>query len=175
VPRSVRQRTPNSAVYPHRSGASALGAPHTEFSRYTIVAPDEGDEPFTTPALAALPTDWFASLSGNIIVAAHAAFVRSVDTSDSAPGSTQIDYEAVSHRFFDFSRFLVVDQNLTPRQAGRTLQRLLEIETYRMLALLALPPARELLPFLAQSEQELSAITTVLARARKTRRSSSHR
>ena len=165
---------------------------HTEFSRYTIVAPDEGDEPFTTPALAALPTDWLASLSGNVIVAAHGAFVRSVDTSDSAPGGTQIDYEAVSHRFFDgnslvgatiadgagmaltdfriradgFSRFLVVDQSLTPRQAGRTLQRLLEIETYRMLALLALPAARELLPFLAQSEQDLSAITTVLARAR---------
>jgi uncharacterized membrane-anchored protein len=165
---------------------------HTEFSRYTIVAPDEGDEPFSTPALAALPTDWLASLSGQIIVAAHAAFVRGFDTADSAAGSTQIDYEAVSRRFFDgnslvgatiadqagaaltdfrigadgFSRFLVVDQSLTPRQAGRTLQRLLEIETYRMLALLALPAARELLPFLAQSEQELSRITTALAGAR---------
>jgi len=165
---------------------------HTEFSRYTIVAPDEGDEPFNKPALAALPADWLASLSGQIIVAAHAAFVRSFDTADSAAGSTQIDYEAVSHRFFDgnslvgatiadragtaltdfrigadgFSRFLVVDQSLTPRQAGRTLQRLLEIETYRMLALVALPAARELLPFLAQSEQELSRITTALARAR---------
>ena len=165
---------------------------HTEFSRYTIVAPDAGDEPFSTPALAALPTDWVASLSGQIIVAAHTAFVQTLGTSDSIPGSTQIDYEAVSHRFFDrnslvgatiaegagialtdfrigidgFSRFLVIDQNLTPRQAGRTLQRLLEIETYRMLALLALPAARKLLPFLAHSEQELSAITTALARAR---------
>jgi uncharacterized membrane-anchored protein len=164
---------------------------HTEFSRYTIVAPDEGDEPFSTPALTALPTDWLASLSGKIIVAAHAAFVRSLDTSDSAPGGTEIDYEAVSHRFFGgnglvgatiadragnaltdfrigadgFSRLLVVDRSLTPRQAGRTLQRLLEIETYRMLALLALPAARKLLPFLAHSEQELSAITTALARA----------
>ena len=165
---------------------------HTEFSRYTIVAPDADDEPFTTPALAALPAGWLASLSGKIIVAAHAVFVRSVDTSDSAPGSTQIDQESVSQRFFDgnnlvgatiadgagmaltdfrigadgFSRFLVVDRNLTPRQAGRTLQRLLEMETYRMLALLALPAARELLPFLAQSEQELAAITSGVARAR---------
>jgi len=165
---------------------------HTEFSRYTIVAPDEGDEPFSTPALAALPADWLACLSGQIIVAAHAAFVRSLGTSDSVPDSTQIDYETLAHRFFDgnslvgatiaegaglaltdfrigadgFSRFLVVDRNLTARQAGRTLQRLLEIETYRMLALLALPAARKLLPFLAESEQELSAITTALARAR---------
>lgn len=165
---------------------------HTEFSRYTIVAPDAGDEPFAPPALAALPTDWLASLSGQIIVAAHAAFVGSCDTSGSIPGGTQIDYEAVSDRFFDgnslvgatisegagtaltdfriggggFSRFLVIDHNLTPRQAGRTLQRLLEIETYRMLALLALPVARKLLPFLADSERELSAITAALARAR---------
>jgi uncharacterized membrane-anchored protein len=165
---------------------------HTEFSRYTIVAPDEGDEPFSSPALAMLPTDWLASLSGQIIVAAHAAFVRRLDTADSVAGSTQIDYEAVSNRCFagnsligatiadqagtaltdfhigtdGFSRFLVIDQALTPRQAGRTLQRLLEIETYRMLALLALPAARELLPFLGQSERELSGITTALARAR---------
>jgi uncharacterized membrane-anchored protein len=165
---------------------------HTEFSRYTIVAPSEGDEPFGTPALAALPTDWLASLSGQIIVAAHAAFVRNLGAPDSVPGGTQFDYEAVSHRFFDgnslvgatiadgagialtdfrigadgFSRFLVVDHNLTPRQAGRTLQRLLEIETYRMLALMALPIARKLLPFLALSEQELSVIATALACAR---------
>jgi len=165
---------------------------HTEFFRYTIVAPDTGDEPFSTPALTALPTDWLASLSGKIIVAAHAAFVRSLGTSDSPPGGTEIDYEALSQRFFEgnslvgatiadraaialtdfriaadgFSRFLVIDRSLTPRQAGRTLQRLLEIETYRMLALLALPAARKQLPFLAHSERELSAITTALARAR---------
>jgi uncharacterized membrane-anchored protein len=165
---------------------------HTEFSRYTIVAPNDGDEPFSTLAIAALPTEWLATLSGKIIVAAHAEFVRSLGTPDSVPGGTQIDYEAVSARLFygnslvgatiaegagialtdfcigadGFSRFLVVDHNLTPRQTGRTLQRVLEIETYRMLALLALPGARKLLPFLAQSEQELSAITTALARAR---------
>lgn len=165
---------------------------HTEFSRYTIVAPAEGDEPFRTLALAALPADWLASLSGQIIVAAHAAFVRGFGTADSVPDGSQIDYEALAERFFDgnslvgatiaegaglaltdfrigadrFSRFLVVDRALTPRQAGRTLQRLLEIETYRMLALLALPAARKLLPFLADGEQELSAITTALAHAR---------
>jgi uncharacterized membrane-anchored protein len=165
---------------------------HTEFSRYTVVAQNEGGEPFSTPAISALPAEWLATLSGKIIVAAHAEFVRSLRLSESEPSSAQIDYEAVSARFFagnnlvgatiaegagialtdfrigsdGFSRFLVVDHNLTPRQAGRTLQRLLEIETYRMLALLALPGARKLLPFLAHSEQELSAITAALARAR---------
>jgi len=165
---------------------------HTEFSRYTIVAPGDDDEPFRTSALAALPADWLASLPGQIIVAAHAAFVRSFGAADSVPDDSQIDYEVLADRFFDgnslvgatiaeraglaltdfrigadgFSRFLVLDRGLTPRQAGRTLQRLLEIETYRMLALLALPAARKLLPFLADGEQELSAITMALARAR---------
>ena len=41
-----------------------------------------------------------------------------------------------------FSRFLVMDRRFTPVQAGRTLQRLFEIEAYRMLALLSLPIAR---------------------------------
>lgn len=33
-------------------------------------------------------------------MAAHAEFVRSLRTSDSDPGGAQIDYEAVSARFF---------------------------------------------------------------------------
>ena len=45
---------------------------------------------------------------------------------------------------------------MTPRQAGRTVQRLLEIDTYRMLALLALPVAREMAPFLTRCERELA-------------------
>jgi uncharacterized membrane-anchored protein len=41
-----------------------------------------------------------------------------------------------------FSRFLIDDISLTPRQAGRMVQRLLEVETYLMRALLTLPVAR---------------------------------
>jgi uncharacterized membrane-anchored protein len=64
-----------------------------------------------------------------------------------------------------FSRIVVLDRSLTPNQAGRTVQRLFEIDAYRMLALLALPVARALSPSLARSEQELAQITTVLAGA----------
>jgi uncharacterized membrane-anchored protein len=42
-----------------------------------------------------------------------------------------------------FSRILVrAGNNLSPRRLGRLVQRLLEIETYRMAALLGLPAAR---------------------------------
>ena len=46
---------------------------------------------------------------------------------------------------------------LTGRR-GRLTQRLLEIETYRMLALLALPDARRIMPQLAEHERELGRV-----------------
>jgi uncharacterized membrane-anchored protein len=41
-----------------------------------------------------------------------------------------------------YGRVFVRDHSLRPRQAGRLVQRLMEIETYRMMALLAFPLAR---------------------------------
>ena len=64
-----------------------------------------------------------------------------------------------------FGRLLVQNLQLTKRQAGRTVQRLVEIDTYRMLALLALPAARELLPFLDECERELVSVTTAMVDA----------
>jgi len=55
-----------------------------------------------------------------------------------------------------FSRLLVQDRGMKPRQAGRMVQRLLEIDTYRILALLALPVARDMAPFLTRCERELA-------------------
>jgi uncharacterized membrane-anchored protein len=60
------------------------------------------------------------------------------------------------------SRLLIYDEHLTQRQAGRMVQRLVEIDTYRMMALLALPLSRALNPFLAASESELAEITTLM-------------
>lgn len=57
-----------------------------------------------------------------------------------------------------FSRFLIEDVSLTPRQAGRMVQRLLEIETYLMRALLTLPLARATLPVLFDADQQLAAL-----------------
>jgi uncharacterized membrane-anchored protein len=155
---------------------------HSEFTRYTFTVPGPFDDPFAVPALAAVPPEWVASLAGEIIVASHGAILAA------APHASP---EALGARYFDgnvlvgsrvgddaavaltdfrvradgFSRFLILDQVLTPRQAGRLVQRILEIDTYRMMALLALPIARELTPLLATYEQELSQVTTVLESA----------
>ena len=62
-----------------------------------------------------------------------------------------------------FARFLLIDRDMTARQAGRMLQRLFEIEAYRMMALLALPIARGLWPRLLQIEHTLVRLTERIA------------
>jgi len=156
---------------------------HTEFTRYTVTVGGAFDDPFAVTALDAVPGDWVSAIKGEVMVASHGAML---EAADSAPG-----YEEIAALYFDgnvlvgsrvgegaataltdfrvradgFSRFLIMDRHLTPRQAGRLVQRILEIDTYRMMALLALPVARELTPLLASYEQELSQVTTVLESA----------
>jgi uncharacterized membrane-anchored protein len=153
---------------------------HSEFARYKFIVPGVGDSPFDRPALNDVPADWLAALPGTVMVAAHAALVTATDndtTSDALATSLFDGNIVVGSRiadgagdaFTDFrlydgcSRFLVRNRTMTPRQAGRMVQRLLEIETYRMMALLALPVAQQLAPYLSASERELSQITTLLA------------
>jgi uncharacterized membrane-anchored protein len=163
---------------------------HAEFTRYMFISPGlGGDDPFAEPALAAVPADWLAQIPGEIMVASHGALLNAAEISGTA--ETPVDYEGIAARWFagnvllgsqvgdeaatvltdfrvradGFSRFLVLDHHLSPRQAGRVVQRVLEIDTYRMMALLALPVARELAPFLGDCERELSQVTTVLETA----------
>lgn len=165
---------------------------HTEFVRYSFITPLEGQSPdaadsalesgFARTALEKVPAQWLAALPGRKLVAVHALML------DLAPDA--VDLERLSRSCFEgnalvgarlaggagvaltdlrlhagFSRIWVALQGPTPRQAGRLMQRLLEIETYRMLALLAFPVARELAPVTSDSERELAAITAVMAEA----------
>ena len=63
-----------------------------------------------------------------------------------------------------FTRFVLVDQGMTPRQTGQTAQRLFEIEVYRTLALLALPIARRQSPRILAIERALAQLTDGIAR-----------
>ncbi|WP_245412044.1 DUF3422 family protein [Methylocella silvestris] len=56
---------------------------------------------------------------------------------------------------YGFVRILVLDRNLTELEAGALAQRLLELETYRTLALLGLPRAQDLSPSISRIEAEL--------------------
>jgi uncharacterized membrane-anchored protein len=56
-------------------------------------------------------------------------------------------------------RILVIDRKLGPERAGALVQRLIEIETYRTLALLGLPEAQRLAPSIARIEHGLREVT----------------
>jgi len=149
---------------------------HTEFVRYTFIV--AGEAP--TTALAAVPADWVATLPGETLVAAHIALVKAqADPLDlarqqfprgSLVGSAVADEAATVFADFriladGFSRMLVQASRMTPWQAGRVVQALTEIDTYRMMALLALPVAQAVAPVITRSEQELARITAAMVTA----------
>ncbi len=181
------------AVPPPPPGATHFSAPlgdlrvkwerHGEFSGYTFFATGRSPKPFSEPAAARLPPDWLAAIPGRTVVAAHAKLVPETNVLPDAAylaahfegnvvvGSEIGDGAGLAYTDFKihpdgFSRFLVVDRGFTPRQAGRTLQRLFEIEVYRMLALLALPIARRQSPRIVAIERSLAALTDGIAQGR---------
>ena len=70
------------------------------------------------------------------------------------------------------TNILVLDRGLTPARAGAVAQRLLEIETYRTLALLSLPLTRSMASDLRRMESRLATITGELCTGLENRRDS---
>lgn len=139
---------------------------HTEFTTFMVLAPQIG-APFAEAAIDRLPTDWLDGIPGRLLVAVEIA-TELVSPEDAGSAETMDRIaellsqerliggwvvERVASVWSSFkldergaTRFLVQGHRLTPGRYGRLLQRLVEIETYRLAALLGLPLARELLP-----------------------------
>ena len=156
---------------------------HTEFATYTFV---ERGEPgmdcrasFDRMPLQHVPQEWLAGLNGKIIVAAHVLLCASDAGDNAATGAMRDMFQGRSlvgsmvangaEIWTDFliqpdgfSRFVVRDLSLKEFQAGRLVGRLLEIETYRMMALLGLPQAEATQPTLNGIESELADLTATL-------------
>jgi uncharacterized membrane-anchored protein len=157
---------------------------HTEFSSYTFFRPLTAGEPLNPDATAfdAVLPEWLAAIPGNLIVATHVELrpasemtPESVTAGLSPTGRQMVAAQVADGSawvftdfMFDngFSRFLVLDVNLTQRQAGRTVQRLVEIETYRMMSLLGLPVAKEVGRWLSGAEQQLADMMVHIGHAR---------
>jgi uncharacterized membrane-anchored protein len=148
---------------------------HTEFCRYTFYAHGVEKKPFSEPAISLVPQSWLRDLKGQTIAAVHANVVRGAKAPDPIrtaetyfdgnpiigsmiSGGTGRAYTDFRIHADGFGRLLLCDHQMTARQAGRLVQRLFEIDTYRMMALLALPVARRLTPILKDTEQELLQI-----------------
>jgi len=133
---------------------------HTEFSTFTFVASRTDSDYFNDLAIKGVRTQWLNMLSG---LRFHALRMELISGSaiDSAcnnlrkwmdgpilvgshvlgGGKVFSDWRIGSDGYM---RFLAVDHDFREEQGGRLLQRLCEIETYRMMALLAFPVARRL-------------------------------
>lgn len=148
---------------------------HTEFVSWTFyrsIGPDEMDVERPPTGIDAVRGDWFAALPGNCLVAMHLwglegatdvvqeigrRMLREQQWVGSAieenEGQVFTDFMVRSD---GFSRMILAAGRMAPRRLGRCVQRLLEIETYRMVALLGLPVARDATVVLGKAEAELS-------------------
>ncbi|MEQ1815395.1 MAG: DUF3422 domain-containing protein [Nitrosomonas sp.] len=148
---------------------------HTEYSTYTVYRAKPFVTPFEQPAIEFVPQEWWIRLPGELLVATHIALddrsrpkrslhelsvlfaSGTVIGSKVAGGAASVWSDNQIHRD-NFGRILIHDENLRSRQIGRLVQRLLEIETYRMLAMLPLPITREIIPQLARADQRLATL-----------------
>ena len=152
---------------------------HTEFSTYTFIAGQPVAEHWQGAAIRHVPHDWLEQLGGSVLTALHIAVEKGEPVEPGCPrlkslfcqpplvgsrvlvnGEVWSDFHISSD---GFSRFLVRDTGLRESQTGRLVQRLCEIETYRMMALLALPLAREFSPILDRAEAELIGLGNELS------------
>ena len=166
---------------------------HTEFTRYSIVQtlPAHAGWGEVLPELAAhvAPgTDWLRGLPGQTMAAIHMGMLQvDIDQGDlistaqawlgegvvlaSRMGNTT---EGMSHsciltnfRIGDdgFERMLVLaPEGTTEARAGRISQRVLEVETYRLMALRGLPVTKNLSTMLSAAESQLADLTGSLER-----------
>jgi uncharacterized membrane-anchored protein len=154
---------------------------HGEFSGYTFTASGRSPVPFSEPPVALLPPEWLAEMPGSTIFAAHAILIPAdaeppsgeflashfggnVVVGAEIGGGSGLAFTDFRIHSDGFARFLLIDRSFTARQAGRMLQRLFEIETYRMMSLLALPVAREQTQRLVAAERSLTVLTEDIAR-----------
>lgn len=156
---------------------------HLEFTTYTFIyfgAQDDQD-PFGVTGVTHLPAGWLEQIPGTVISAFHLSVADSeVSDEDMIPqvkkhfegmrmvGSSPQQGDArvwTSFRLHSdgFGRFLIYNKRMSDSQLGRLSQRLMEIETYRLMTLLALPEARQCAPELARMDQQLAQLTQRLS------------
>ena len=154
---------------------------HTEFVRYTLVRAERALE-FDDSLWRQLPANWLPSLPGELLVAMQLLVLQNESES---PGTLAHRHQWFQEEEWvgaelalgkataltdlrlypepaiagGVSRFVLLNQSMRSGQTGRMVQRLFEIETYRMLALLALPIAKRQMREIDQIRHQLNRIT----------------
>jgi len=158
---------------------------HTEFVSFTVMRSLNGAHwkpgaPLPTAA-SVVPQEWLARMPGECLCAMHVTAlpesaqdmgnaVRATLQDASLSGSSVADGQAIVLADFalqadGFTQTLVLVNDMKPRRLGRLIQRLLEIETYRMAALMGLPVARSSAQLLSHGEAELAELAQMIRSA----------
>ena len=173
------------------AGHSLKWERHSEFSRYSIVQPLPAhallgaDTPDLLPALLVSPA-WLHAIPGRTVAAITLALVEdsrgdlpallvagrrwfgeytvvASHTGSRSGGGAVCAITDFSLQDNGFERMLIIaPPDISPTRAGRISGRLLELETYRLMALRGLPVAKSLAPVLQEGETALANITASL-------------
>ncbi|MDH5749022.1 MAG: DUF3422 domain-containing protein [Rhodospirillales bacterium] len=152
---------------------------HTEFVTYTFIKEAAFDQPFKDTAIELLPREWLERLPGEVLVASHLALESQDMPERPVPELVGLfDNNTVTGGFVAhqramvwtdfiihgdrFRRYLIRDVGINHRGMARMIQRVLEIETYRSLAMLALPLARDARQRVSEAETKVSEIVSQL-------------
>lgn len=149
---------------------------HSEFTTYTVEMRGDATTPFSPdprglPSLFSglkAPGPHLLSVDLHLMPASAAVDLETVFDPMSLSAAQVVNGAAVAATDFravgdGFVRILVLDRQLDGKAAGALVTRLLEIETYRILALFGLPLAQKLAPSVSGAEQELARISNAMA------------
>jgi uncharacterized membrane-anchored protein len=149
---------------------------HTEFVTYTLFTDGVAAKPFDGASFDAFPADWLAEAPGTRLTSVllrvesdvHGDEIEAKLTEwfvpESLAASCVLDDSAVVASDFriDAAGHVRVAVFAAPdcgeRRVGRIIQRLCEIETYKTMAMLALPRARALSGRMAAMDSDLTAL-----------------
>lgn len=153
---------------------------HGEFVTYAFfseVFQGELDLAKGQTALSGLDANWLNATPGRLLAAIHLWALPAPSSgnvnlgavldesqlmgAEVAEGSARV-YSDFQIQPDGFSRFVLTCEAMTPRRLGRTVIRLLEMETYRMAALMALPLAREGAADLSRWETQLGQLALAI-------------
>lgn len=151
---------------------------HSEFTTYTWELPaDESAAPFHPDAASLAGPMALVAQPGPLLVAIDLHLLRD-DPPRTAPErlfdraslAVAENSDAAALYATDFRadpsgyvRILVADRGLGAERAGALVQRVIELETYRTLALLGLPEAQRLAPQVGASERRLAEVTAEMS------------
>jgi uncharacterized membrane-anchored protein len=152
---------------------------HNEFTTYRWDVAESDEAEFAGEGVARLLMELEFQPPGELIVATQLKITtvkRQIEDyekifnpasiciigTDRGKARVATDFQADLH---GFTRFIVEDHGMSPFRAGALVQRVLEIETYRTLALMGFPAAKKSMPLVNRAQDELAALTAEIAAA----------